>query len=107
MEETREMSIAALRAYVRGVLLSERKKPGGGITKMGAQKVLNPGQFAVQVKGAVDSAKGDVDKAADDLDVSTRTLYHYLDTEPALAAVKTADDRESERNSEEERKGKD
>lgn len=89
--------------YVRAVLAEKKrhKKPGGPRTDLGAVKQLNPGEFAVRVKGAVDSADGEVDKAADNLGVATRTLYHYLDTEPQLAPVKTSSEREDA-----ERKGK-
>lgn len=61
---------------------------------MGAIRQLNPGEFSVRVKGAVDSAEGDVDRAANRLDVAPRTLYHYLETEPALSNVETTTDRE-------------
>ena len=84
--------------FVREVLAERsgkrRKKPGGPRTDMGALRQLNPGEFSVRVKGAVDSAEGDVDKAADALDVASRTLYHYLETEPGLGNVETASERE-------------
>ena len=84
--------------YVREVLAEKRrnKKPGGPRTDLGAVKQLNPGEFSVKVKGAVDSAEGDVDDAADNLGVAARTLYHYLETEPDLASVKTSEEREGE-----------
>jgi hypothetical protein len=84
--------------FVREVLAEKRRnrKPGGPRTDLGAVKQLNPGEFSVRVKGAIDSADGDVDKAADNLDVATRTLYHYLETEPDLASVKTSEEREGE-----------
>lgn len=79
------------------LVLSEKKrhkKPGGPRTDLGAVRQLNPGEFSVRVKGAVDSAEGDVDRAADNLGVAKRTLYHYLDTDPALHNVETASERE-------------
>ena len=84
--------------FVREVLAEKRRnrKPGGPRTDLGAVKQLNPGEFSVRVKGAVDSAEGDVAKAADNLDVAPRTLYHYLETEPNLASVKTSEEREGE-----------
>lgn len=84
--------------FVREVLAEKRRsrKPGGPRTDMGAIRQLNPGEFSVRVKGAVDSADGDVDKAADNLDVAARTLYHYLDTDPSLKNVKTSEEREGE-----------
>lgn len=84
--------------FVREVLAERSgkrsRKPGGPRTDMGAIRQLNPGEFAVRVKGAVDSAEGDVDKAADNLEVAPRTLYHYLETEPSLGNVQTASERE-------------
>ncbi len=84
--------------FVREVLAERKrsKKPGGPRTDMGAIRQLNPGEFSVRVKGAVDSAEGDVDKAADNLEVAPRTLYHYLDTEPSLKNVQTSEDRGDE-----------
>lgn len=85
--------------FVREVLAEKKKrrrKPGGPRTDMGAVRQLNPGEFMVRVKGAVDTANGDVDAAARSLEVSPRTLYHYLDTEPTLANVKTSEEREGE-----------
>ena len=84
--------------FVREVLSEKkrRRKPGGPRTDLGAIKQLNPGEFAVRVKGAVDSAGGNVEKAADNLGLAGRTLYHLLDTEPGLADVKTTEEREGE-----------
>lgn len=82
--------------FVREVLSEKKKrrrKPGGPRTDMGAVRQLNPGEFSVRVKGAVDTANGDVDAAARSLGVASRTLYHYLDTEPSLSTVKTTEDR--------------
>lgn len=87
--------VEVLREYVRRVL-GEKRKPGGPITKMGAQRIINPDKFETSVRSAVDGARGDVDKSADALDVSPRTLYHYLDTEPALSDVETTDDLEGD-----------
>lgn len=84
--------------FVREVLAERsgkrQRKPGGPRTDMGAIRQLNPGEFSVRVKGAVDSAEGDVHKAADSLDVAPRTLYHYLETEPGLGNVQTSSERE-------------
>lgn len=89
-----------LRALIRETLLAEKRKrrgkPGGPRTDMGALRQIYPGEFAVTVKGAVDSAEGDVDRAAANLDVSTRTLYHYLDTVPDLKNVETTADKTEE-----------
>ena len=92
------MDTRALRQYIRAILTEKKRtsKPGGPRTDMGAIRQLNPGEFSVRVKGAIDSAGGEVDKAADNLDVAPRTLYHYLETEPSLDNVKTTKDLKDE-----------
>ena len=89
-------SPSLLRQYVRSVLLERRKgkKPGGPRTDLGAIRQINPGSFYVKVAGAVKSAEGDVEDASKELDVAPRTLYHYLETDPALGDIKTTEDRE-------------
>ena len=83
--------------FIREVLAEKRhKKPGGPRTDMGAIRQINPGEFSVRVKSAVVSAGGDVSSAADNLDVSSSTLYHYLNDDPGLDAVKTGDDYDEE-----------
>lgn len=83
--------------FVREVLAERsgkrQRKPGGPRTDMGALKQLNPGEFAVRVKGAVDSAEGDVHKAAENLGAAPRTVYGWLN-EPGLGNVKTSSERE-------------
>lgn len=90
------MDTSALRQYIREILTEKKrnKKTGGPRTDFGAQWQLNPGKSAVDLKVAVDSAGGDVEDAADKLDMSPRTLYHYLETEPTLGRVKTIADKE-------------
>lgn len=83
--------------FIREVLAEKRhKKPGGPRTDMGAIRQINPGEFSVRVKGAVASAGGDVSSAADNLDVSSSTLYHYLNDDPGFDDVKTGDDYDEE-----------
>lgn len=104
MDETHQL-LSLIRDLVTEVIVAERKKrskPGGPLTKMGALKKLHPGEFAINVKGAVDSAKGSVSDAAENLGIADRTLYHYLDTVPTLSRVRTTEDREKEK--EEKRK---
>ena len=88
---------ALIKEYVEAVLLSERRrkhrhKPGGPRTDLGALRQLHPAEFDFKVRTAVDNAEGDVPAAADELDVATRTLYHYLSDSPGLAGVKTTAD---------------
>lgn len=71
----------------------KRQKPGGPRTYLGALRQINPEKFTTTVRTAVNSAAGDVEDAADAVDVSPRTLYHYLEQEPRLATVKTTADR--------------
>lgn len=93
---------ALLREFVE-VALSERKrqrrrkrrKPGGPRTYLGALMQVNSDAARTKVRSAVKSTKGDVPDAADKLDVSARTLYHYLDTDPSLDGVKTTADFEA------------
>ena len=70
----------------------KRRKPGGPRTDMGALRQLHPNEFNLKIRSAVNSEDGDVAQAADNLDVSTRTLYHYLEDEPALSNVVTTAD---------------
>lgn len=81
-------------------LLSERRrsrrKPGGPRTDLGALRQLDPGAFTAKVSSAVASTGGAVDDAARRLEVAPRTLYHYLDTEPALDGVETSSELDDE-----------
>jgi len=104
MNESQQL-LSLIRELITEIVILEktkRSKPGGPLTKLGALKKLHPGEFAINVKGAVDSAKGSVADAAQNLGVADRTLYHYLDTIPTLSRVKTTEDREKEK--EEKRK---
>lgn len=100
---------ALLESLIREYILAEkkkgRKKPGGGLTRMGALRKINPDQFKNLVRGAMRSAEGDVDGAADKIDVSTRRMYDYLN-EPGLDSIKTAADLEREKEAAEDRKRK-
>lgn len=107
------MSKDLLEAFVREVLSERggrkrrgrRKKPGGPRTDIGALRQLNPDKFRVKVKAAMNTKVGDVSAAAKELDVSQRTLYHYLDDDTALHRVKTSSEREDaeEKNAEREK----
>jgi hypothetical protein len=92
-------TIETLRGYLREVLLSERgkKTPGGPRTDAGALRQLNPSKFKGEIRAAVDAAKGSVPKAAKAVGVAPRTMYYYLDDEPGLSDVKTAEERTEEK----------
>jgi hypothetical protein len=74
-----------------------KKKPGGPRTDIGAIRQLNPQKFTTQIRAAVKDADGDVGAAAREMGVAKRTMYHYLEDEPALNNVKTTADFEDEK----------
>jgi transposase-like protein len=81
-----------LREWIRLVIernREKRHKPGGPRTDAGALRQLNPDAFKTKVRTAVRSKGGDVKSAARAVGVAPRTLYGYLDDEPALQQVKT------------------
>lgn len=77
--------IKLVRALIKEVLLSEDKKPGGGITDLGAGMVVNRKKTVKDIKNALQSApsKGRVNSAANYLGVSPSTIYHYTSSNPA------------------------
>lgn len=89
-----------LREFVAATLAErkrqKRRKPGGPRTYLGALMQVNPDAAKTRVRSAVKSTKGDVPDAAEKLDVSSRTLYHYLDNVPTLGGIKTTADIEAE-----------
>ena len=76
-----------LRKMIREIIL-EKKKPGGGITKIGAKKIVDPSAAAIEIRNALSDEAGSVSDAADKLDVSTRTLYNYIDDDSRLERMK-------------------
>ena len=93
----RMKSSQLLRHLVRLVVLTEKKKkkPGGGLTDVGALMHLDKNAAFSQIRTAMVGEKGNIDDAAERLDVSTRRLYDYL-AEPELSGIKTAADLEDE-----------
>ena len=94
-------SPALLRQYIRSIILErrhrhKRKQPGGPRTNLGALHQLNPDSFRAKISSAMSSAEGNVEDAADDLDVASRTLYHYLETEPSLDSIQTTQEIEDD-----------
>lgn len=89
--------IELIRRLVREFVLLEKKrrKPGGGLTRAGALRKLNPTQFETEVKAAMSAENGDVEDAADKIGVSTRRMYDYLNM-PGLDKIPTSFDNEKE-----------
>jgi len=76
-------SEALLREAIRNILL-EKKKRGGGITRLGAEKIVNPENAKRRIRTALINRQGDVSSAADQLGVSDRTLYGYVEDNPSF-----------------------
>lgn len=73
------------------------RKPGGGLTDLGAWKRISKVKWSSQIRSALDGAAGDIEKTADRLEVSPRTVYAALEDEPQLQKAKdTLDKREEE-----------
>lgn len=85
-----------IKLTIYNTLLSERKrsrkrhKPGGPRTDLGALHQLDPGAFQAKISSAMTSTHGSVSDAAHELEVSPRTLYHYLDTDSSLSHIETS-----------------
>ena len=79
-----------------------RRKPGGGLTDMGALRRLNPREYNAKVRTALVGGKGDIESASKDLDISSRTLYQALEDIPVLQKFKDGIDAEQEREEERE-----
>jgi DNA-binding NtrC family response regulator len=78
---------ALLRLMIRSVI-SEKKKPGGGITALGALNVVDPIEAERKIKAALEDQRGDVPEAADELEISPRQLYNRLNDTPGLEKLK-------------------
>lgn len=94
MKSEKSGRMTLLREVIQGIILSEKRggkrTPGGPRTDIGALRQLEPSTFVTQVKSAVKDHDGDADQAARELGVAKRTLYHYLNDEPALGSVETS-----------------
>lgn len=82
-------------------ILSERQKPGGGLTDMGALRRVDQSSWMAKVRSALGDVEGDVEDAANSLDISTRRLYDYIDDVPSLEKTKDRFQRDAERKEEE------
>jgi hypothetical protein len=84
--------------------ISERKKPGGGLTDMGALRRVDQSSWMAKVRSALGDVDGSVDDAAVQLDISPRRLYDYLDDEPSLEKTKQRYQQEDEKDEEKDAK---
>ena len=77
--------------------LSEKKKPGGPITRLGAKRIVDPSSAMADIRTSLADAEGEISGAADELGVSPRTLYNYISDNPSLERMKDKLDDESEK----------
>mgnify|MGYP003340868980 CR=1 FL=1 len=89
-KETTDLLREAIRAVMLSNILEARKgkKPGGGLTDMGALRRVSPQRYMTQYRGALEASSGDIEQTADRLDVSPRTVYAALEDEPSLQKAK-------------------
>lgn len=82
-------------------ILQEKKKPGGGLTDMGALKRINKPSWTAKIKSALRDTEGDVETASDELDVSARTLHGYIKNDSSLEKEKEKSKSITDKNSNE------
>jgi len=82
-------------------MIQEKKKPGGGLTDMGALKRINKPSWTAKIKSALRDTEGDVETASKELDVSARTLHGYIDDDSSLEKEKERSRNVSDKNSNE------
>jgi hypothetical protein len=82
-------------------MIQEKKKPGGGLTDMGALKRINKPAWAAKIKSALRDTEGNVETASEELDVSARTLHGYIDDDSSLEKEKERSRDISDKNSNE------
>ena len=70
------------------------KKPGGGLTDLGALRRVHPAQWKAKVANALQTQDADVDDVADQLDVSPRTVYLALEDNRHLQREKDVIDQQ-------------
>ena len=75
---------------------SKRRKPGGGLTDLGALRRLRPREYNAKIRTALVGGQGDIEDSAKDLGIAGRTLYQALEDVPSLQSFKDRIDREEE-----------
>ena len=89
----------SVRSILRDIIVEKKrrgKKPGGGLTRWGAERKIRKNVFRGKVGDAISVASGDVDSAAKRLGVAPRTLYGYIQDEPSLQKKKEDFEEEDE-----------
>lgn len=76
------------------------KKPGGGLTDLGAWKRVSRVKWAGQIRAALDGAGGDIEKTADRLGISVSSTYAALQDEPTLQRAKDVIDKKDDKKEE-------
>jgi len=101
--ETKNESMKLLRIAISEAVqtILNEKKPGGGLTDLGALRRIQPLKWHGDVSRAISATGGDVADAADRLDISKRSLYAAIDDEPSLQTIKDEAEVEEEEDSKE------
>lgn len=87
---------AFIRKTVKESLLSESDSPGGGLTNFGAEyKILKSAAISRAMK-ALAANDGNVEKAAEELGISTRRMYDYVNMSSKLEKAKNKFQKEEE-----------
>jgi hypothetical protein len=103
MNREKELLKNLIREIVEEIVLeqskkrrSNRRKPGGGLTDLGALRRLRPREYNAKVRTALMGGDGDVSDSAKELGIASRTLYQALEDSPSLQNFKDRIDREEE-----------
>ena len=99
-----EVNYLLLREMIRNIaldVLTEKrakkgKKPGGGLTDLGAQYHLDKATANRKAALLLRREEGDVEDAAQSLGVSKRTLYKYIQDNPPLKRAKERAERDTD-----------
>lgn len=87
-----QKNIILLRKIIKQMIkesyVNEDKKPGGGLTKIGALLVVDPSAAKAQIRNALLDTDGEVNPAADKIGVASRTLHGYIADDEDLETVK-------------------
>jgi len=93
-----------IRQLVKESILREDETPGGPITDLGAEKIVNPSDYMSDFRKALVASDGIVKKAARTLGIATRTAHYHIAQSPELQKVKIKARQEARRARAERRK---